>query len=370
VRSRATAAAALAALLLFAGPAARAEDEPPPAADVLAEALRRKLLLQSLGPLTRGVELEARLDGEPVWLVLGGHAGADGLVLWLRVVPAAGPRRTYGARFDAAGRLTAVTAEQRDPSSSRRSAFGGPPADGRLPELLTALAFAALEGLRLPPDGVAVPTVADERLLTEAVERPGPALTGLAPPGEPGRGVRLVRAGAAGAVLELAPAPPAGGPARLRVVADGARLAALADPPAGWPAAPPPAARRLEPLDAAGGVVAERLADRAARARLEGLRPVVLLTAPGCIPCAILKDHWRAPRIAAATAGLDLVVVDIETSGPGVPAAGLPTDVVPTLVPLDPDGRPTPRRLVGWDWSEDDLDAVAGAIDDFLAEGG
>jgi hypothetical protein len=101
------------------------------------------------------------------------------------------------------------------------------------------------------------------------------------------------------------------------------------------------------------GPLASVLAEEAARARAQGLRPFVELAAAWCAPSRKVGEMMTHPLVADALQGVHLVRLDVDAWNQQLAAHQLVTRSVPAFYELDANGRPTGRRIDGSAWGED-----------------
>ncbi len=103
-----------------------------------------------------------------------------------------------------------------------------------------------------------------------------------------------------------------------------------------------------------------------AKAKAQGLKPYVELSATWCDPCNAIKKSLDDPRMKAAFKGTYVVTLDVDAWGKQLAAVGLPARSIPVFYAVDDDGKPTSRKVGGDAWKEDVPANMAPPLDRFF----
>jgi thiol:disulfide interchange protein len=119
-------------------------------------------------------------------------------------------------------------------------------------------------------------------------------------------------------------------------------------------------------LTPANGALPSQLAAAATKAKADGKRPFVEISAQWCHSCKDLHAAMSDPRMVDAFNGTHIVELDIDAWRDELAGVGLDVTSVPTFFELGEDGRPTGRKLVGDAWSKDVPSSMAPPLKTFF----
>ncbi len=108
------------------------------------------------------------------------------------------------------------------------------------------------------------------------------------------------------------------------------------------------------------------LSAEARKAKAEGLAPFVLVGATWCGPCQELEKSMHDPRMRKAFSGTYVIHLDVDAWGGRLGKAGLGASAVPVIFALDPEGKPTGRRIDGSAWAENVPENMAPPLSAFF----
>ncbi len=118
-------------------------------------------------------------------------------------------------------------------------------------------------------------------------------------------------------------------------------------------AAPPGAGFVITELKPKDGQLGPLLAAEAAKARKQGLKPFIEVSATWCGPCQKLKESLSNPVMTEAFRGTYIVKLDLDEWETPLAALGYPVKVVPVFFQVGEGGKPTGRQLDGGAWRDD-----------------